>query len=130
MGTDALTQEDTTVCKKNEGQPRLPLEHTDVNNTKGNTATTNKVPPAGVEPATYSLRVNRSNQLSYGGLSSPGPLALAHAQDVSGGTVRAAVGEGLQLPAHLHYQTVSVIVKRTQRQTHAPGVHSRKHALV
>jgi len=21
MGTDALTQEDTTVCKKNEGQP-------------------------------------------------------------------------------------------------------------
>ena len=26
-----------------------------------------RVPPAGVEPATYSLRVNRSNQLSYRG---------------------------------------------------------------
>ena len=33
-----------------------------------------QVPPAGVEPATYSLRVNCSNQLSYGGfiLRAPG----------------------------------------------------------
>lgn len=68
-------------------------------------------------------------QLSYRGLSSPGPLARAHAQGASGGTVRAAVGEGLQLPARLHYQTVSVILKRTQRQTHTPGIHYHENAL-
>ena len=43
--------------------------------------------------------------LSYRGVSSPEPLARAHARNASGGTIRAAVGEGLQLPAHLHYQT-------------------------
>ena len=62
-----------------------------------------QVPPAGVEPATHSLRVNCSNHLSYKGLSSPGPLARAHAQCASGGTVRAAVCEGIQRPACLHY---------------------------
>ena len=80
-----------------------------------------RVPPAGIEPATVGLKVRSSNQLSYRGLSSPGPLARAHAQGASGGTVRAAVCEGIQRPAHLHYQTVSVILKRTQRQTHTPG---------
>ena len=88
-----------------------------------------RVPPVGLEPTTIRLKVCCSNQLSYRGLSSPGPLARAHAQDASGGTVRAAVCEGIQRPAHLHYQTASVIVKRTQRQTHTPGIHYHENAL-
>ena len=87
------------------------------------------MPPAGVEPATRRLKVGCSNQLSYRGVSSPGPLARAHARNASGGTIRAAVGEGLQLPAHLHYQTASVIVKQTQRQTHAPDISYHENTL-
>lgn len=70
-----------------------------------------RVPPAGIEPATRRLKVGCSNQLSYRGVSSPGPLARAHARNASGGTIRAAVCEGIQRPACLHYQTASIIVK-------------------
>lgn len=70
-----------------------------------------RVPPAGVEPATRRLKVGCSNQLSYRGLSSPGPLARAHAQDAIGGTVRAAVCEGIQRPACLHYRPRSPLTR-------------------
>lgn len=63
--TNMTTQVDTTY-KKNEGQPRLPL-NTQCEQYKGDAATPNKVPPAGLEPAATRLRVGCSNQLSYRG---------------------------------------------------------------
>lgn len=69
------------------------------------------MPPVGLEPTAIRLKVCCSNQLSYRGLSSPGPLARAHAQGASGGTVRAAVCEGIQRPACLYYRPRSPLTR-------------------
>lgn len=81
-----------------------------------------RVPPVGLEPTAIRLKVCCSNQLSYRGLSSPGPLARVHAQGASGGTIRAAVCEGIQRPACLHYRPHSPLTRpashvRLARQT-------------
>lgn len=93
-----------------------------------------RVPPAGIEPATRRLKVGCSNQLSYRGFSSPGPLARAHERNASGGTIRAAVCEGIQRPACLHYHPRSPstrpashirLTRQTRQQTRVLTVQPR-----
>ena len=52
---------DSTPREKNEGQPRLPL-NTYCEQYKGDAATPNKVPPAGLEPAITRGRVRAPQQ--------------------------------------------------------------------
>lgn len=87
------------------------------------------VPPVGLEPTAIRLKVCCSNQLSYRGVSSPGPLARAHARNASGGTVRAAVCEGIQRPACLHYRPRSPIDATGEPyQTRPPDAPANKSA--